>query len=321
MKRISILLALAGLAASALLIVWLDAGQVMRVMVSVGWHGFLLLALCQGALFLVLGLCWAAVLPGVSPALLVWGRMVRDAAGNCLPFSHVGGYVVGARAVMVGGVSWPTAAASTVVDVTTEMVAQLVFTLFGVAALALVLPASPLLAPLGVGLALVTLAFYAAARYRGDVWRVLRGLGDRLLGDRFRGEDGKPGGLVRLERELSRLYRNPRGLLLSVVLHVLCWFGAGLMTWIGLRLLGWHADLLPILALEALLGALIGAAFIVPGGVGVQEAGYVGFGAMFGVPPEVALSVSLLRRARDVALGVPILLVYQWVELRRLKLG
>lgn len=319
MKLNSILLALAGLAVAALLVVWLDARHVLEVALSVGWQGFLVLTLCQAALFLGLGLCWVAVLPGVRPGLLIWGRMVRDAGGNCLPFSHVGGYVLGARAVTVGGVSWPTAAASTVVDVSTEVVAQMAFTLFGLMALALVRPGSPLVAPVGVGLVVAALALVAAVRYRGDMGRLLRSLGRRLLGDRFRGHEGRYGGLARLERELARLYRNPRGLLVATALHLACWFGTGVTTWISLGLLGWQADLLAILALEALLHALIGAAFIVPGGVGVQEAGYVGLGTVFGIPPDVALSVSLLRRARDVGLGILILLVFQGIELRRLR--
>jgi hypothetical protein len=51
----------------------------------------------------------------------------------------------------------------------------------------------------------------------------------------------------------------------------------------------------------------------------VQEAGYAGLGALFGVTADVALAASLLRRARDLALGVPILLVWQFVEARRLR--
>ena len=122
-----------------------------------------------------------------------------------------------------------------------------------------------------------------------------------------------------LDAKLTRLYRDPRRLLLASVLHLLGWIGTGLGTWISLRLLGCDAGLLPVLALEALLDALVAAAFVVPGSAGVQEAGYVGLGAAFGVPPDMALGVSLLRRARDLALGVPILLAFQWVELRRIK--
>ena len=51
----------------------------------------------------------------------------------------------------------------------------------------------------------------------------------------------------------------------------------------------------------------------------LQEAGYAGLGEIFGVPPELSLAVSLVRRARDIVVGVPILLVWQFVEVQRLR--
>ncbi len=315
MKRLTIVLALAGLAVSALLVVWFDAGQVLDVALSVGWRGFALLSLWQAGLFLLLGLAWATVLPGLRPGVLVWGRMVRDAATTCLPFSPVGGYVLGARAITVRGVAWPTAAAGTVVDVTAEIVGQFFFSVFGLLALLLMRPGSPLLAPVGSVLALAGLSIVLAWRLRRTIGRGLRALSERLLGKWFHGQSG----LDRVRTELIRLYGKPRRLLLAGVVHLLGWFGTGVGTWISLRLLGWTAGLLPIVALEALLDALVAATFIVPSAAGVQEAGYVGLGAAFGVPPDMALGVSLLRRARDLALGVPILLVFQWIELRRLR--
>jgi putative membrane protein len=315
MKRLTASLALVGLAVSALLVAWFDAGQVLGVALSVGWRGFALLSLWQAVLFLALGLAWAAVLPEARPGVLVWGRMVRDAATTCLPFSPVGGYVLGARAITMGGVAWPTAAAGTVADATAELAGQFLFGVFGLGALLLLRPGSPLLAPVGAALSVVGLAAALAWRLRAGVGRRLHELGGRLLGGWFRGQDG----LGRVQAELARLCRDPRRLLLAGALHLLGWFGTGFGTWISLRLLGLQVGLLPILALEALLDALVAAAFVVPGSAGVQEAGYVGLGAAFGVPPDMALGVSLLRRARDVALGVPILLVFQWIELRRFR--
>ena len=317
MKRISILLALAGLAVSALLVAWFDAGQVLGVALSVGWQGFAVLSLWQAGLFVLLGLAWTTTLPGVRPGVLIWGRMVRDSATTCLPFSPVGGYVLGARAITVRGVAWPTAAAGTVVDVTAEIMGQFMFSLFGVLALVLLRPGSPLLAPAGITLGAAGALAAAAVRFRRALGRRLRGLGGRLLGEWFRGQ----GGLDRVRTEMARLYGNPRRLLLASMVHLLGWFSTGVGTWISLRLLGFETGLLPILALEALLDALIAATFVVPGAAGVQEAGYVGLGAAFGVPPDMALSVSLLRRARDLALGVPILLAFQWIELRRIRLS
>ncbi len=313
MKRLSLLLALVGLVLSALLVAWFDAGQVLQAVLSVGWDGFALLALWQAGLFLLLGLAWMAVMPGVRPGWLIWGRMVRDSATTCLPFSPVGGYVIGARAVTVLGVPWPTAAAGTVVDVTAEIIGQALFSLFGLLVLLLLRPESPLLLPLAAALGLVLVGIALAIRCRAAIGRGLRGLGVRLLGEWFHGR----GGLDQVGAELSRLYGRPRRLALGAALHLLAWFGTGAGTWISLRLLGHHADLVAVLALEALLDALVAAAFVVPGAAGVQEAGYVGLGAAFGVPPDLALGVSLLRRARDLALGLPILLAWQGTEWRR----
>jgi len=234
MKRISILLALAGLAVSALLVAWFDAGQVLGVALSVGWRGFGVLSLWQAGLFLMLGLAWATVLPGVRPGVLVWGRMVRDAATTCLPFSPVGGFVLGARAITVRGVAWPTAAAGTVVDVTAELIGQFLFSVFGLLALVLLRPGSPLLLPAGVTLAVAGLLAAAAVRFRRTIGRGLRGLGERLLGEWFHGQ----GGLDRVRTEMARLYGNPRRLLLAGALHLLGWFATGVGTWISLRLLG-----------------------------------------------------------------------------------
>ena len=310
MKRLSILLAVAGLAVIALLLVRFDAASVVSAVLSVGWAGFLLLVLFQLCLFALLGLAWASVVPGVSLWLLIWGRMVRDAATTCLPFSPVGGFVIGARAITLQGLAWTTAAAGTAVDVTAEVLAQLLFSLFGLAALLLLRPGSSLAAPLAIGITAALALALLAVWQRKRIGQGMQALASRLLGDWFQG------GIAGMREELARLYASPRRLALGTALHLACWFATGLGTWISLRLLGHHASLPAILALEALLDALVGAAFIVPGAAGVQEAGYVGLGAVFGVPPEVALSVSLLRRSKDLALGLPILALWQWREVR-----
>jgi hypothetical protein len=59
-------------------------------------------------------------------------------------------------------------------------------------------------------------------------------------------------------------------------------------------------------------------AFFVPGRVGIQEAAYTVLAGIFGVPPEIAISLSLLRRARDFVIAVPVLLAWQGVEAKRL---
>ena len=316
MKRLSILLALLGLGVMLLLLAWFDVGAVWAALLAVGWGGFGLLLLWQGVLFVVLGAAWGIVLPGMGPLLLVWARMVRDAATTCLPFSPVGGYVLGARALTLEGLAWPTAAAGTVVDVVAEILAQLAFALFGVAVLVLVRPGSGLARPVEAGLAVAFGLVLVGIWQRRRIGQSLRRLGRRVLGEWFSGQEG----VGRLEAELARLFV-PGRLVGASLVHLSGWFATGVGTWISLRLLGAETAMLHVLALEALLDALVAAAFVVPGGAGVLEAGYVGFGALFGVPPELALGVSLLRRGRDLVWGVPILLAWQGREVRRLAAG
>jgi hypothetical protein len=73
-----------------------------------------------------------------------------------------------------------------------------------------------------------------------------------------------------------------------------------------------------VLILESLAFALRTAAFVVPSRLGIQEGGYIVLGAMFGLSPEVALGLSLLKRARELATGLPCLVIWQGVEARRL---
>jgi glycosyltransferase 2 family protein len=52
----------------------------------------------------------------------------------------------------------------------------------------------------------------------------------------------------------------------------------------------------------------------VPGAIGVQEAAYAVLGPVFGLAVPAALALSLLKRARDIVLAIPILLAWQAEE-------
>jgi hypothetical protein len=73
-----------------------------------------------------------------------------------------------------------------------------------------------------------------------------------------------------------------------------------------------------VIAIEGLLAAARGIAFVVPSALGVQEGAYVVLGGLFGLPPDTALALSLLKRARGLVLGAPPLLLWQIAESRQL---
>ena len=319
MKKLSIALALAGLLLGTMLIGWFGFGRVITGIRSIGWEDFGLIVGWQLVLFAVLGLAWDAIVPARDarrPSVFVWGRMVRDASTNCLPFSQVGGFVFGARAVTLHGVSWSLATASTVVDVTAEFLAQLAFTAIGLGILLARAPNSALAVPLEVGLGLAVVACAALIWLQQGAAPTFARLSRRIAGRWF---DDAQDRVEVLQAELGLIYGHAVRLAIGFSVHLLGWLGTGVAGWITYRALGVPIHFDDALAIEALLSAMAAMAFLVPVNAGVQEAGYAGLGAIFGVPPELSLGVSLVRRARDLAVGVPILLIWQAFEMRRLR--
>jgi len=117
--------------------------------------------------------------------------------------------------------------------------------------------------------------------------------------------------------ELDAIYRSPQRVGISLALHFVGWIASAIGAWIAFRLMGANIDLAAVLAIESLLCATRSIAFFIPNALGVQEAAYAILSPLFGVGAEIGLAVSLLKRARDIAVGVPILLIWQGVEGQR----
>jgi putative membrane protein len=322
LRAITIVLGLAGVAVATALVAWFGLGRVADALGRVGWSGFGLYTAIQAGLFVPLAAAWYVLVRGrdgaTSPWVLTWGRMVRDAAAQLLPFSAIGGFVLGARVVTLHGMPAALATASTIVDVTAEFAAQITFALIGLLVLAAKAPHSDLLLPAAGGIAVAVLAvagFIATQRGAGSLFRALA---TRVGGERF--------GLAtrrvdRVQAALEAIYAAPGRLVLGCVLHLLSWLGTAIGTWLAYRLMAMPIDLSTAIAIEALLHVALTIGFVVPGGVGVQEAAFAGIGGIFGLPAEASLAVSLLSRARDLVLGVPILLAWQAIEARRLAVA
>jgi glycosyltransferase 2 family protein len=319
MRRLSYALALLGLLIAVLLVSYFGFGNVVSAAGQIGWPEFGLIVGWQIVLFAILGLAWYLIVPSRAMRrlwVLIWGRMVRDAAANCLPFSQVGGFVFGARAVTLHGIEWHTATASTVVDVTAEFLAQIAFACIGLGILLARAPGSGLAVPVEVGIGLAVLACFAFVWVQKGAAPVFARIGRRIAGNWFTDAEER---MEVLQAELGLIYGHAGKLAAGFFVHLVGWIGTGAAGWIAYHALGVPIEFDDALAIEALLSAAGAVAFLVPVNAGVQEASYAGLGAIFGVPPELSLAVSLVRRARDIVVGVPILLIWQFFEMRRLQ--
>ncbi len=318
MKAVPIIAALAGLALGAGLVAVFGADAVVRSFLAIGAEGFALVCLIQLALLAVMGIAWRGLVPGGPMASFVGARLVREAGSEVLPLSPIGGCVLGARVLMLAGVGAAVAAASTIVDLTLEFFAKLAYTGLGLVLLLSLRPGSAIAAPLAAGLGVASLAAigFVAAQQRGI------NLFDRLVRRVGRGWAERTAlGAIALGGALRQCYARTTGLWFGFWLHLFCWIAATVQAWLALRLLGAPLNFRTVLVLESLLYAVRSFAVIIPIAVGLQEGAYVLIGAGFGLPPQTALALSLIKRARDLAIGLPALGVWQFVEGGRLWRG
>lgn len=319
-KLLPAILTLAGIAVITALIIYFGAGDVLRALTSVSIKGFAAYVAAQLVLTLGLGLCWRMVLRSRQRGsfwLCVWGRLVRDATGEFLPFSQVGGFVLGARVISLGGVSMSAAVASTLGDVSTEFLAQLAFVAMGLAVFSRKVPHSELLLPVAIGLCVaLVMGVGLIVAQRGQGTKIFRALALKIAG--ATGE-GAAAGFERLQAALDDMYRSRDRLTLCAFFHLVCWFGTATASYIGFHALGVDISWADAMCIEAILHAIMALAFVIPGRAGVQEAAYTVLGGIFGIPPDIALSLSLLRRARDFVIAVPVLIIWQGLEAKMLK--
>jgi putative membrane protein len=315
-RKSTILLALLGVALAVGLVVWLGAGKIVRSVASIGWGGFAILVGWQFLMCVVLASAWHRLCPGARLRTLIWGRLVREGGANILPFSEVGALAFGARAITLGGVKWERAVASSIADTAAEFIGEIPFILFGFVMLLARGPNSTLVLPLALGLALLAAGVAALIWAEKHSARLFQAIGRRIAA-RWARKAAHEASVI--QHDFEYLFSQPRRLGSAACIHFAGWIGGGVTVWMAYRMLGGHIDVAPAMAIEGLLSGALAVAFLVPGGLGVQEASYVLIGQAFGMPAHLSIGLSFLRRARDIVIGAPALLVWQAIEVRQLR--
>jgi putative membrane protein len=317
-KQAGVVAWLGGIAALIGLATWSGLGAVGQAVSSVGW-GILLVVLARAVALVVAGAGWWLLFPSkMRPQLrtCVVLRFVREATNVLLPLAQVGGDLIGAGLLTLYAVPGALAAASVIVDVLIQAATQFLFAILGLLTL-VALEADQALArsaAIGIAVAALMLAgFYLAQRRGGQ--RILRSVVTRLAGDR---EWRVLGTIDAVYQNLGTIYAARSNVVASGVVHLVGWAIGVTEVAIVFAFMGHPVSIGEALVIESLLHAVRGAAFAIPSALGAQEGALVVLCAAFGIPPEQAIALSLVKRAADVVLGVPGLLGWQMLEWGRL---
>ncbi|MGH8201181.1 MAG: lysylphosphatidylglycerol synthase domain-containing protein [Steroidobacteraceae bacterium] len=302
-----------GAAVLAATLVYAGAGAVARTLERLRLTGLIIIVLAHLPIVALMGIAWrqaAGSTAIASPRRFMWGRLVRDAAAETLPFSQIGGFVFGVRALRLAAPAALRGVLSMSVDLVIELGAKLPYVLAGVLTLLALAPGSGLMRPLGIGLTLTALAVVSPV------------LGRRRLGDAFQRLIRKVSQRWPVLASLQRMHAqgdintvladilSHRGRLgAGFALHVLCWFLGAAELWLVFYVLGSPVSPLRALVIDSVVAGLRTFVFMVPAAAGVQEASYVLACAAFGIAPAGAVAASLARRARDLTLGAATLAV------------
>ena len=307
-----------GVLLAAGLVAAYGAEPILRAVQAVGW-GVVPVTLVRIAEAAGAGLCWWILLRDRTARLLiacVLLRWVRESINVLLPVAQVGGEVAGARLLTFYSVPGSLSAATVLVDLLAQTVTQFVFTLIGLALLVSIGGADAMVRWVALGLAVMAPAlvgFFVAQRYGGV--RVLQNVVAKFAKTPHW---AALGGLGALNERLIEIYRRPGPLMAVLILHFAIWFFGVLDVWFALRFMGHPVSYGTALVIESLGQAVRGAAFVVPGAIGVQEGGFVALCAVFGIPAPTAVALSLIKRFPEIVLGIPGLLVWQGLESRNL---
>ena len=324
LKRLGHVAGLLGLAV-AIVLVTLEGWRTVSANIGrAGWPLLWLLPFHALPLLLdVLG--WRVLLARRDPRhrattpVLFWIATIREASNRLLPLANIGGEIIGIRLLRWRGVAVATAAASVVMEVLLTIINQYVFIALGAVLLIATTARTNTLDSVLIALAFslpLPAALVVVLRY-GNPFARFESLARKLLGASstlLASLDG-----FRLDLEIRALYARPLRLLLAGTWQLLGMVVGSFENWLILRLLGHPVGIADAIALEALTQAVRHAFFVVPAALGVQEGGLILLGAMIGLPADISVALSLIKRLREIGFGVPALVSWQWIELRRLR--
>lgn len=325
MKRLLLLFGAAGLAVAIWLYLRHGAGDIVQAVTALGW------GLAGIALWRVVPIAldatgwWSLFAPQRRPPLFTtcWIRWISESANALLPVAQIGGEVVRSRLlglrriVPTPEIGAAEAGGTVVVDLTIGIVATIVFSAAGALLLVGRTTGPPVDGALwGIFGLLLLLALFAIVQRYGWLGGGVRWVTGRIGG---RLSEAIADGSRQFDRTVAETWRHWRRPLAGTAWRIAASFATAGEIWLALWLMGHPVTLADAVMLESLTFAVRTAAFVVPGALGVQEGALLLLGGLVGLAAETALALALVKRVRELAVGVPALAAW-WLAEGRARL-
>lgn len=300
-----------GAALFAFLIVSIGPGTIAESFRVLSWRLLVLIVFPCAVLKMFDALAWRFAFPRDSVPLprLLASLLGGQAVSATTPAGMLGGNAVMAW-MLRDRVSLRESLASLIIVQTTSTVSQGLFLLLGIVlARSTISPSQTLVRAMEWLLILECIGVigFVVIQMRGvmaGVHRVLARFG-------FSGGSTWGEAATDVDQALATFYRHqPRRLALSLICSFLGWITKAAEVWLILYLLGARVPVTTALIIEAFATGISFATFFLPTDIGVEEGGAVATFLALGMNGATGLSLSLVRRVREVAwIGIGLLLI------------
>ena len=320
MKHAGRWIAALGFVVAVALFVSEGIAPIVRLLVAAG-AGLLVAALFHLVPMTFNAIAWRVLLPAPQrggPAVVGLALWIRESVNGLLPVARIGGEIASYRVLVRHGLARPEVAASLVVDMAVALASQGLFCLLGVVLLIATHVATQGTATFVAQLTgacvflLLLSTLFSILQHTSALARLLPWI-ERTLAARWSGAIERS---ARVDRAIRDLCARRRVLAACCAWQMAGWVAGAGEIWLALHFLGPHASVIDALLIEAIVQMISSVAFVVPGAIGVQEAGFLAIGAALGIDGPTSLALSASRRIRDVVIFFPGLLAWQWAETR-----
>ncbi|HHP7242453.1 MAG TPA: flippase-like domain-containing protein [Cyclobacteriaceae bacterium] len=251
-------------------------------------------------------LAWKLLFPGarnVSNWTFLVYMWISQSINRLLPTATIGGDVVRGRLLALKGEKISKTFASLIADKTSQAVSILVILIIGLVLIISQIDDQKITYSLigaVIGLAAGIGVFIKLQRSKGIsgiLTKLTRGDSELL---------GKVRSAVHdIESYLERIYATPGTFMLSALIRVGSNLAISLEIWFAAWLMDAPISMLDAVILRFVSFGLRSMAFIIWGGLGVQEVSYALLAGFVGLPPATLIAISLATRVREIVVGLP----------------
>jgi len=302
---------LLGILALGIIMLWTGIQDVKEAFVA-GGPALLLLVFLYPVELIPRAAAWGILYPGqtsLKNTVFIYGIWIGQSLNRLIPTATIGGDIVRGRLLMQKGADESGMISSLIADKTAHAVSILMLLMLGILLIITRVQDVRIIAGLliavlllGTGIVLfIRLQRSSSISARLDKWS-----SDSKMSFLSTSADAARN----IENQLEDLYSNPGKFLISIIIRVVFQIALAAEIWFAAWLMGFEVSVLEAVTLRVVSFGVRSLAFVVWGGLGVQEGVYALLSAFVGLPPGTLIAISLATRVREIVAAIPGVIIW-----------